>query len=104
MRIQVFAISARFKPLFLFLLTFAAFRFLFLLYLGHLLNAFHVFRPSLSKSLKIDVFDEHWQRCFPGLLLVVCNLTEPFRIHTKLPCHLDMGMGQVYTGGIFFEH
>ena len=66
-----------------------------LLVLYDLLDRRDVVWPLLAKPLEIELFDELGKGRLPRLLLMVRLLTEFLRIHPKLPCHLNVGMGEV---------
>lgn len=50
--------------------------------------------PLFAETLVVKLLDEIRQRQFPGLLAVVVQLTELFRIHAELARHLNLGMRQ----------
>ena len=42
------------------------------------------------ESLAIEILDKFRQRCFPSLLLVICQTAKFLWIHSKLSSHLDV--------------
>jgi len=82
-------IATRLKP------SCFAFRLFSLLVSDDLLDRPDVVRPLLAKTFEIELFDELRKRRFPPLLTMVRLLTEFLRIQAQLPCHLNVGMGEV---------
>ena len=72
-----------------------AFRLFSLLVSDDLLNRPDVAWSILAKPFDIELFDELRKGRFPRLLMMVRLLTEFLRIQAQLPCHLNVGMGEV---------
>ena len=66
--------------------------FLLLLRCIKLFDTLYFNRLVLAKPFEIEGFNEIWQRRFPGLLLMICDLSKFLWIHTQFSCHLDVGM------------
>ena len=81
--------------IFIFLLFFHLF------FMHHLFNRPHIIRCRFAESLEIEVFDKLRQRSFPWFLLMVIKTSEIFWVHTKLPCHLNIGHETIC---VFFWH
>ena len=60
-----------------------------------LLNGRNVIRRRLSEPFQVEVLDVLSQRHFPRFLLMIVQLAELDRVHTQLPSHLDLGVGEV---------
>ena len=82
-------IAARLKP------ACFAFRLLSLLVSDDLLDRSDLARTLLAETFKIELFDELRKGHFPRPLMMVHLLTEFLRIQAQLPCHLNVGMGEV---------
>ena len=82
-------IAARLKP------SCFAFRLFSLLVSDDLLDRSDVARPLLAETFEIKSFDEFRKGHFPRLLMMIRLLTEFLRIQAQLPCHLNVGMGEV---------